>query len=569
MEKYILRTIILGTFITFFSCTDLEIFPPSKPATEDWYTSEMEIEMALNFGYSMNFWKYALDNTDDNDKWDDDWVFRNSLSAITGGSLNGETGFCKTIWSNRYQAIASANLVIENLKRAEELKISEAKVIQYRAEASFLRACFYMTLVTHWGDVPYITTPINVDEAFSMGRTPLADIKPQIYADFDVAINGLPVSYAASAQTRATKGAALAMKARCALYLGDYAIAAEAAKACMDLGIYELHADFSDLFLSKTKRAEESIFIIPRSLEFGAPLKEHITKNFLPRNCGGYNSVVPTFQLFASFLCTDGLPIHESPLFDPHAPFKNRDPRCAATILPFGTNWLGYVYDPHPKALTVWSDKLGTMVQNNDCRTVNQYTSFTALCWRKGADETYMQNGNWVDPDLIIIRYADVLLMYAEAKIELNQIDQTVLDAINEVRARAYGVDKSATTQYPAVTSTDQVELRKTIRFERRMEFATEGLRLMDLMRWRLATKALSDKNYGPLYPYPDSKLDDWFWPKTPSVDEDGIADFSEMEKAGDILVLSAKGWNDRQYLWPIPSSEIIINPNMEQNPGY
>ena len=239
------------------------------------------------------------------------------------------------------------------------------------------------------------------------------------------------------------------------------------------------------------------------------------------------------------------------------------------TIIPFNSVHLGFDYDPHPKAKEVMSYNLGKMVLNNDSRVNNQYASFNALGWKKGVDESYMENGYTIDPDLIIIRYADVLLIYAEAKIELNQIDQTVLDAINEVRARAYGVNKSATTQYPAVTTSVQKELRKTIRFERRMEFAYEGLRYMDLIRWRLATKALSDKNYAPLYPYPDSKLDNWFWDKVPDIDEDGIADFSEMEKAENIGIISVKGWNDRQYLWPIPSSEIIINPNMKQNPGY
>ena len=160
--------------------------------------------------------------------------------------------------------------------------------------------------------------------------------------------------------------------------------------------------------------------------------------------------------------------------------------------------------------------------------------------------------------------------MYAEAKIELNQIDQSVLDAINSVRARAYKVDKTAVDQYPAVTTTNQKELRKTIRFERRMEFAKEGLRYMDLIRWKLATKALSGKNnYGILYPYPEERLADWFWPITPEIDDDAIADFTELEKMGAATILSTRNWNDRQYLWPIPTKEILINENLKQNPGY
>ena len=85
--------------------------------------------------------------------------------------------------------------------------------------------------------------------------------------------------------------------------------------------------------------------------------------------------------------------------------------------------------------------------------------------------------------------------------IELNKIDESVLEAINSVRARAYGVKSSETDKYPAVTARDQKSLRQTVRLERRVEFAKEGLRYMDLIRWKLATKALNTKNYGILYP--------------------------------------------------------------------
>lgn len=178
------------------------------------------------------------------------------------------------------------------------------------------------------------------------------------------------------------------------------------------------------------------------------------------------------------------------------------------------------------------------------------------------------------EADRIVIRYADVLLMYAEAKIELNQIDQAVIDAMNEVRARAYEVDKSETGKYPAFKMADQQTLRTQIRMERRMEFPKEGLRYMDLIRWHLMDKVMSKKVYMMLYP--SSLLiekvvneGDWFWPFAPDIDENGLADFSKMETAGKIAVVASKNWNDRQYLWPIPTTEVQINSNMKQNPGY
>ncbi len=200
------------------------------------------------------------------------------------------------------------------------------------------------------------------------------------------------------------------------------------------------------------------------------------------------------------------------------------------------------------------------------------YASFNGLVWKKGVDEKWTQNGYKADPDIVLFRYADVLLIYAEAKIELNDIDQSVLDAMNEVRARAYGVKINETDKYPAFSHTDQKNLRRELRTERRMEFTTEHLRYADIIRWRIADKCLN-KNYALPMALNDLKkyYDDgnWFWPETPEITEDGIPDFTKMELSRKIFVASERNWNNRQYLWPIPTSEIEINPNMTQNPGY
>ena len=111
----------------------------------------------------------------------------------------------------------------------------------------------------------------------------------------------------------------------------------------------------------------------------------------------------------------------------------------------------------------------------------------------------------WSDYDFILIRYAEVLLNYAEAKIEQGQIDNSVLTAINRVRARAYGVDVSNTSAYPAITSTDQAELRKVIRRERKVEFANEGMRLFDIRRWKIAEKVMPVTLYSQDIKYSDS----------------------------------------------------------------
>lgn len=566
--KHIFAILSLGCCLALNSCNDLDLNPLSEGSSENWYSSETEIEMAVKDFYRDNFW--PLDNEDKTDNF----VYRETTSKILSGTFNGQESDVTTLWSNQYKAIARANTILANIEEAGSLGISEAKLKQFEAEALFARASMYARLVSYFGDVIYVTEVIGMDEAFSIGRTPKSEIIPKIYEDYDKAAAVLPVKYSGTSSQRATKGAALALKARFALYMGDWEVAAKAAKECMELDIYKLYPDFGKLFLSTTQNTEESIFLLPRSIENKVTLGNWTVMNELPRNTGGWGAFAPSWDLLAAFTCTDGLPIDESPLFDPHNPFKNRDPRCTATIVEFGTRHVGFEYNPHPDAVEVMNYNTGKMQKNNDARVNAQFASFNGLLWKKRIDETWLQNGLDTDPDKIIIRYADVLLMYAEAKIELGQIDESVLNAINQVRARAYGVDVSDTGQYPAVTTTEQSKLRSIVRIERRVEFANEGLRYMDLVRWKLASKALTRPNYGMLYPVSllREKVVDkglWFWPSVPDMDEDGIADFSKMEKAGLVAPLSPRLWNDRQYLWPIPTKEILINENIKQNPGY
>lgn len=309
---------------------------------------------------------------------------------------------------------------------------------------------------------------------------------------------------------------------------------------------------------------------IPRSVELGFYFG---TRGEITRNVGGFTFWTPSWELWASFPCVDGLPIDESPLFDPREPFKNRDPRCSMTIVEFQTEHLGFMYQPHPDSLEVLNFTTGLYQKNNDTRSVIQYASYNGLAWRKKIDLDWADDLK-ADNDLIIIRYADVLLIYAEAMVEQGQINQTVLDAINMVRARAYGVGKENTDSYPEVTSTNQAELRKIIRNERRIEFAWEGLRYMDLIRWRIAGKALNRSIYGMLDPEElrEKVVDQglWFWPMVPEIDEDGIANFDPMFEAGYIKQIAVTAFDEsKQYLFPIPTKEILINDNLIQNPGY
>ena len=558
--------------VLFTTCTDLELKPLAEGSTETWYSTETEITMSINGLYRDAFWPLSYDNGGSGvDSWSDDWIYREALSPITGGTITSVWSVANTdYWLNSYKAIARCNALLANLYRSAD-KMPAQVLTKYEAEVRFVRACQYSRLIFFFGDVVYYTEPLELEEAFGMSRTDKNVVLQEIYKDFDFAAEHLPMSYASSAVKYATKGAAYGLKARIALCHNDYQTAKTASEACMNLNVYELHPDFSSLFLTSTKNSIESIFALPRSVEFGLTI---YVRDPLSRNAGGWGAWSPTWELFCSFLCTDGLPIDESPLFNPRNPFENRDPRCTATTVEFETPHLGFMYQPHPDTLRVLNFNTGQKQQNNDNRANAQFASYTGLLWKKGIDDTWLQNSWQVDMDKLILRYADLLLMYAEAKIELNDIDQTVLDAINQVRARAYGVDYANISQYPAVITTVQNKLRQILRTERRMEFAFEGRRYMDIIRWKLAEKVLNLPIYGILDP---AELREkvvqpglWFFPEVPPIDEDGIADFSIMYNKGLIKRITQRSFDkNKQYLWPIPAKDILINSNLTQNPNY
>lgn len=569
------KIFLAGLSLALVSCESMDLVPKSQGNTASWYTNETELALAANEFYILGYWQEPLNSSE---QWCDNTTYRlqnrnpGSKGTILDGTMNGQQYEVYALWEQSYKLIARANTMLENIHKAEG-NVAQSVIDRYTGEACFARACKYADLIFFYGDVPYLERTETITEAEQKGRRPKEELIPLVYADFDKAIEGLPVSYGQSAPIHFTKGAAMAMKARFALYMGDYEMAEKAAKACMDLGVYSLEPDYAKLFKQSTKVNPEKVFVLPRSIENDVVLDSWIVKNGLPRNAGGYGSYNPSWDLLASYLCTDGLPIDESPLFDPRNPFKNRDPRCSMTIVAFNTEHCGFEYDPSPAAKTIMNYTTGKTQPNQDTRIVNQYASYTGLLWKKGIDASWMENGLKVEQDYIIMRYADVLLMYAEAMIEQNKIDDSVLKAINMVRARAYGVDVSETSAYPAVKMGSQEELRKTVRIERRMEFAMENSRLQDLMRWKLASKALNGYNYIMLQP--DDLLKNvvekglWFWGMTPQIDEDGLADFSALFNAGYCTTGAKRSFPDREYLWPIPTHDMELCPNLTNNPGY
>ena len=481
--------------------------------------------------------------------------------------------------SYTYKNISRANRILEALDKLEG-KYSTTELNTLRAEARFFRAFAYSRLITLWGDVPFYVTSITPEEAFEMGRTDKAVVLKQIYDDYDYAAENLPVANNNSGATRVDKGTAYAYKARTALYQHDYGTAAKAAQDCMDLEVYDLAPDYGELFRDKTRGSKEVIFSVAHSSDLeldenGKPTTQAIG-SFIARSAGGTHNAQPSWELLAVYEMTNGKTIDEPGSgFDPHDPFANRDPRCLETFAAPGSRIYGIEWNPAPNALEIMDYTQNRMITNKDSKGGSDASNcaYNGCCLRKGAQESW-RTTLYNDNPVILMRYADVLLMYAEAKIELGEIDATVLACINDVRARAYGTTRTQTNDYPSITTTDQTALRKVLRRERRVEFAWENLRYFDLLRWHQFENAFGHNMYGFTRTANRAKeyfaAGNWFWPETPTFDKDGFPSFEAMADGTYIVQHGERKYDEKIYLWPLPSDDVLImNGKLVQNPGY
>lgn len=594
------------------ACADLDLNPLSEGASENWYHDETEIEMSLNDLWRPDF--FPIDGLN----WDDDLLDRNGSNEFTLGTMTAQSGTVSTRWTSLYKGIARATKVIQALDNGTASGVSETKVNQYKGEAYFMIGFAYGELATYWGDC-VLNNGMTLEEAYEAVRSPKSEVLAYAYECFDKAAEYLPEAYAT--QQRPTKGAALGFKARFALCNEDWQTAAQAAERCMNLGVYQLHDNYGELF--KADRSSELMFYFKGDLTlkkgYGlmAAVKDHVI-----RKINGFANKSPSLELLCSYTCTDGLPIDESSLYNPKDPFANRDPRLAMTIQPFKTKYstdfaeyeqskkdgtfpakypdyilLGYEYNPNPYANLVYEVSSGTMVLNNDGKASNQHSAYNGLMIRKYVKDNwadYDNYGNVSDNCYPYLRYAEVLMTYVEAKNELGQCSQEDLDkTINLVRERAY---QGSGTTCPRVEVTSQAALRKIIRMERRSEFAFEGIRYRDLLRWRIAEKSHNKSMYylprawsgsaswnGLLGSESNFELADDFkallenWDEgnfpiggIPSIDEHGLPDISNMETTGYITTFYKMSFDaNKNYLWPIPANDILVNNNLTQNTGY
>ncbi len=449
---------------------------------------------------------------------------------VTDGTLTSSSSETGAYWSNGYKKITTCNNFLDHIG---DITMDESEKAIITAEVRTLRAYQYFNLALYFGDVPLVQHVLTLEEANSVSRTSRETIWAFLETELKESAAALPKTRPDSENGRITAGAALGILGRLQMEEKKWSDAASTYKSIIDFGCYSIDPKYRELFLGDHEFSKEIIMSSQYLKDtYGQVLLIYMT----PEAWGGWHQFSPFNELVKTYECTDGKTIDESPLYDKNNPYNNRDPRLDATVfIPERTVFRGTTYTTNPTSGN--NDKFGKYPV---------WSGYSILKFMEDDESVsvWSSGTNW-----ILIRYAEVLLGYLESKLESGAtIDQALLDqTINLVRGRA-------AVNMPPVTTIDATKLREVIRRERRVEFAFEGLRYYDILRWGIAADELNHQFTG-------QKLttDPTHYTAYP-VDADGYYIMSQQYRK------FIKGKNE---LWPIPQSERDINPNMTQNTGY
>lgn len=542
MKKYlsiIAAALLMGSFS---SCSDfLDRYPLEELSDESFWKTEKDAEMAVSNLYNvLPTWDVDEAINSDDAVHGIKWAAGNQSKGVYDPSDYG--------WSGEYGYIRQANLVLEKI---QEMDLSEDAYKKLEGQARFFRAYTYFTLIRSFGAVPYIDKPLELTDVENITRTPKDEVYAKVMEDFDIAIANLPVQWDETNSGRITKGAAMAMKARAALYYNNWQTAMDEAKKVMDLGQYELYdkdntGRYKELFWEVADGCDEFIL----SVQYNAPTRTHYLIGWECFPTLGWGGLNPTQSLVDAFEDINGAPIANSTIYDSTNPFANRDPRLEVNVLHDGETMYGVTIKVAPLSS---SGNTG-IGQHGDATATGYYQ-------QKWLDPSIdPQSTGWdMGKDWVVIRYAEVLLTYAEAKNELSPLDPSAFDAVNQVRRRVGMPDLQKTDPTKPTYCGTQDDLRKRIWNEWRVEFALEGgKRQWDIRRWGIAKDVLNAPFEGLRY----TLVDD---PNAPKGDNGKKC----ILYVGEPLKLTGSHYEDHNYLLPIPQTEIDLNPKLEQNPGY
>ena len=419
------------------SCDFLNEDLKGSYSSENYYTTAGKAEMAVNAVYNSLYGNTL-------------WIFGDVASddAVKGGNAGDQAeidnidkfnptpdnGCLSTFWQNSYETISRANNVVTYVPN---VNMDAATKERYIAEAKFFRAWAYFNLVNIFGQVPLKLKPQNTSDAIHVGLSSVEKIYTQIETDLSEAAPKLPTTYSSEAG-RVTQGAAYAMLAKVRLFRKDWSGAVEAITN-LDLieNVYELEANYADLFKAGAENSTESVLSLRYINNNETSIGNNLNVWFSPAAEGGYYFDAPTQAYVDCFdeLTTEG----------------ETDPRLDASIGRDGQPWFnGTTFS------SSWSEATGYLVKK----------------YNEDISEEFAKSQSTVPQHLI--RYADVLLIKAEALNESNATSDAAVE-LNKVRARA---------GLAATTATTQAEMREAIRKERRKELGFEFHRFFDVMRY-------------------------------------------------------------------------------------
>ncbi|MDR0541667.1 MAG: RagB/SusD family nutrient uptake outer membrane protein [Dysgonamonadaceae bacterium] len=561
MKKINIIIACIALLPIIYGCTnELDLDPKDTLSDASFWKTADDFQKAANTLYSVlpGFAKYDTDA-------DIAFVVPNSISnsTLTTPDTDGT-------WNGSYTHIRNCNNLIA--KATASPIAGEVKV--YLAEAKFFRAFNYWQLYRLFGGVPIIDKVLDINSPELYGsRNTAKETIDFIIKDLQEAAPDLPEEdqLAAANKGRITRGAANALLARVSLFEGTWKkfrndaganeyldLAINAANTVINSGKYSLFntqgaESYRQLFDNAGDNSKESIL----DRRYESQVNAH---NFpMSMQQDGY---LPTKKLADMYLCTDGLPINKSALFQGYdklsSEFENRDPRMAQTIMIPGTVCYA-TYNAAPIAHWPFNpDRVYTTGY-----IIYKYVS-------QNPDYQMVPNHTQQGYDRHIIRYAEVLLVLAEALYEKNGniSDEDLNRTVNLLRERA-GLPVKLTN---AFASENGLNMREEIRRERSVELALEGFRWDDLRRWKtaetelvqaiLGIKIVGTEWAGPILingvdrnPY---RMPDW----QGRTDAEGFI-ISE-------AVAGRKNFDpDKNYLRPIPAKEIQLNPNLKQNPKW
>lgn len=467
--------VMIAAIMVTTSCHNdfLDVPPQGEQPNEQFWVSGEDAAKAVNAMYAnlraynqVAFGPIAIESlgSDNTEKGSSptDATFLNNFNNYTASSTEGQIN---DFWAAQYQSVNFANQVLDN---TPDIQMDENLKTRYLAEAKFIRAYAYFRLVRAFGDVPLRLHVAEDVSEYNIPRSPKAEVYAAIEQDLTEAAAVLPLSYAGIDVGRATKGAALALHAKVAMYQAKWPEVLDLTNQVMGLG-YSLFQDFEQLFRVSNENSSESVFEIQAAVIPGNPIASNSqysqVQGVRGSVGGGWGFNIPTQDLADAF--------------------EPGDPRRDATIIFRGeTTPEGDVIPP-----------------TGDNAMYNQKSYVPFSDYVTGYNEGAQQN-------IRVIRYADVLLMNAEANNELGNTADA-LESLEKVRERARGGDP---TVLPEVTTTDQVALRQAIWHERRVELAMEFDRYFDVIRQGRGEEVFGDLGWragkNEVWPVPQPEID-------------------------------------------------------------